>query len=161
MATELKRINFTTGQFEANGKKYTIEKLISIERYTKFQQFEIEAAFSATFKNLFDTLNNTYELLNKGKLADASVNVYNAMKGVHEISNKEPYVLKYCALFINEENEDRRVITDEMISQKIADWQEEGLPVQDFFTLATNSIPHYIESYMSNFQSSLEEQKKE
>jgi len=160
MATELntknnlKRLDLTGGlsSFMANGKKYFIESTMSIERYTKFQQLELELSFNLSFKQLFDTLNTVYDLLNKGKLADASVHVYNAMRGFANLEEKEPFVLKYCALFINEENEDRRIITDDMITKKIEDWQEEGYAIQDFLALALYSIPDYIKSYQKHIQ---------
>lgn len=158
---ELKKIDPSLGFFQANGKTYKIEKSLSIERYSFYQRFEIELGYGSSFQDLYGAMSNAYNLLNQGKMADASVALYNAMRGFAELEKKEPHVLKYCALFINTDDEDRRVITDDMISAKIKDWQEEGLEVASFFQLALNSIPGFIEAYRSSSQATLEPQGQE
>lgn len=153
--TNLKRLDLTATSFEANGKIYHLEKTMSIERYAFFQRLELELSYNLSFKQMFDSLAEVYELLNAGKLADASVRVYNTMRGFAVLEEKEPYVLKYCALFINETGEDRRVITEDMITAKIEDWQKEGLAIQDFLALALHSIPGYISAYTKATQTTL------
>jgi hypothetical protein len=146
----LKNIDFTKSTFEANGHRYTIEETMSIERYALYQRFEIEAGYGTSFKELFAALAEAYKLLNGQKFADAAVMIYNSMKGMSELDRKEPYVLRYCALVCNRDGEDRRTITEEQISEKIKDWQEEGIAVSDFFSLALRSIPGFISTWRKN-----------
>lgn len=147
--TNLKKLDLQGGisSFEANGKTYHIESTMSIERYTLFQQYELELSYNLSFKQLFETFKKVYELLNQSKPADASVLIYNTMQGFAKLEQKEPYVMKYCALFINEEAEDRRVITEDMITAKINDWQKEGIAFESFLQLAIFSIPSFIENW--------------
>jgi hypothetical protein len=153
MANELKRLDLSKPSFQAGGKTYHIESTMSIERYSLFQQFELELGYNLSFKQMFDSLTDIYELLNKQKFADAAVLTYNTMKGFTKLEEKEPYVLRYCALFMNTDDEDRRMISEDQITQKIQDWQEEGYAIQDFLAFALNSIPSFIESYRSATQS--------
>jgi hypothetical protein len=157
-----KKIELSSGvtSFQANGKTYHIEGSMSIERYIVYQQLELEAGYSTSFKELFNALSTSYDLLNSGKLADASVHIYNAMKGVASLEEREPYILKYCALFINETNEDRKVINEDMITEKIKDWKEEGLDIQSFFALASSIIIGFQTALKSVLQNTLSQSQQ-
>lgn len=144
---QLKRIDFEKGFFEANGKKYFIEGGMSIERYAEFQIYEKELAYGLTVKGLFDKLGELWRMLNKLKFADAAVLLNDIIRGVSKLEDREPVVLKICALVINEENEDRTQFSQDMITRKILDWKTEGISMADFFRVASGSVNGLQEIY--------------
>lgn len=141
------RIDFEKGSFQANGKIYTIEGGLTIERYAEFQILEKELAYGLTVKGLYDKLRDIYKLLNKQQFADAAVYTHNLTTGVAKLEEREPVVLKICALFCNYENEDRREVSDDLITAKIQDWKTEGLDMRDFFQLALDSVNGFLGIY--------------
>lgn len=144
---QLKRIDFETGVFEANGTQYRIEGALTIERYAELQILEKEMGYGVTFKGLYDKLEKLYSLLNKNRFADSAVLVNDLMRGVVKVQEREPTVLKICALFINSEAEDRTIFTQDMINKKIADWKAEGIDMRDFFTVASSSVNGFLDVY--------------
>jgi hypothetical protein len=150
---ELKKIDFQQGWFMANGKKYIIESGFSIERYAFYQKYQIELGYNCTFDKMFQEWERVVMLANKLQFSDIVIIAYNMSRAIAKLDEKEPAVLKLCALFVNEENEDRRTITEDMITAKIRDWQEEGIDVGDFFTLASNTITGFITAYKKVSQS--------
>ncbi len=143
----LKKIDLQAGSFEANGKKYLIETTLSIGRYRKYEEIEIETGYGRSFKDLYDNVRQAYDDLNKSKPADASVKLYNLINGITDPKKKEPFVLRYCALFMNTEEEERASITDDQIQAKISDWQQEGLDIDPFFQFAIHSLPGFLDRY--------------
>lgn len=146
---ELKRIDFEKGKFTANGKDYTIEGALSIERYAELQILEKELAYGFTVKEIFNKLKQLWDFLNKLKFAEAAVLVRDLMAGATRVGERTPTTLKICALFINTENEDRGTITQELINTKIADWKAEGMDMRDFFQVASSSINGFLEVYQA------------
>lgn len=144
---ELKRIDIEAGKFTANGINYTIEQNLSIERYAEFQILEKEMAYGLTTKGLFARLKKLFELINKMKFAEASVMVNDLLRGVSKLEERQPTVLKICALFINADGENRATINKDMIEKKINDWKAEGLSMNDFFTLAASTVNGFLEIY--------------
>lgn len=157
---KLKEFKPEIGQsFEANKKKYMIEKNLSIERAILLNKIEIEIAHHTTIEHLKSELVGVYNSLNKGQFADSAVRVYNLANGIDKITKIEDMpILRLCALFINEENEDRKTISENLIYQKINDWQTEGLSIEPFFTLAISLLPNVHEHYKRLIQKSLKEQ---
>lgn len=145
--TQLKRIDLQKGIFEANGKTYHIEASLTIERYCEFQILEKELAFNLSFKGMFDSLNALWTEVNKMQFGDAAVRINNLLRGMARLEEREPVFLKICALYINTEDEDRSVINQDVITQKIQDWKAEGYDMQDFFMVASNSVSGFIDAY--------------
>jgi hypothetical protein len=143
----LKRIDLNTGIFEANGTRYTIEGALTIERYAELQILEKELGYGLTFKAMFDKLQQAFNLLNKQKPADAAVLLNDMIRGIAMVQQREPLVLKICALFMNTADEDRSSFSADMYNRKIADWKAEKLDMRDFFTVASNSVNGFIEIY--------------
>lgn len=148
MANELKRIDFTKDTFQANGVTYHIEKGMSTKRFCDYQILEKEATFGMDFMKMFTLIGEIREAYNECRFVDGSVKLDNLQRGVAQIHSRTPSVLKMCALFINSTDENRQVITEEMITKKIDDWNE--YDVRDFFTLALNGVNGFIEVY-TNF----------
>lgn len=145
----LKRIDLETGVFEANGTRYFIEGGLTIERYAESQILEKEMGYGITFKAFFEKMQSAYNLLNKQKPADAAVLLNDLIRGMGKINEREPIVLKICALYINAEDEDRSAFTQDMITKKINDWKAEKMDMRDFFHVASSSINGYIEIYQT------------
>lgn len=157
---ELKRIDFEKGIFEANGKKYYIESQMSIERFCEFQIYEKEAGLGMNFKKIYENLQQVYKDLNSTKFADASVRLNDLMHGVGNLELKEPAVLKICALFMNTEDEDRSIITNDMIVKKIEDWKKE-YDMRDFFWYALDTVSGFMEVYNRDFRNISEKKQSE
>lgn len=134
---ELKQIDIQNKSFQANGKTYVIETGdISIDRWAKYEELCLEMQYGTDQVAMFQKWKQVTELANELKFSDIAVLAYNMQNGMVQVMSREPVALKLCALFINEENENRAVITDDMISKKIKDWREEGYSVGPFFQLA-------------------------
>lgn len=149
--TELKRLDLTKSSFVANGTTYHIETALSIERFCEYQLLEKEAGFSMTFKSIFENLNQLYDLMNTTKFVEASVLLHNLMGGIVKLEEREPTLLKICALFINATDENRAEINEDMITKKIEDWKV-AHDVRDFFTLALNTVDGFLEIYANASQ---------
>jgi hypothetical protein len=143
----LKRIDFQTGEFTANGTLYRIEGALTIERYAELQILEKELGYGMNFKTMYERLEKLYKLINATKFADAAVLLNDVMRGIAKVQEREPTVLKICALFINADNEDRTAFSQPLIDKKISDWKAEGIDMRDFFMVASNSVSGYLEVY--------------
>jgi hypothetical protein len=152
----LKRIDHTKGWFIANGKKYVVETGYSIERYAYYQRLSLEAGFGVAFSRMFAEWEEVIAEANELRFSDVVIRAYNMSRGIMNIEQNEPAVLKLCALFLNRPDEDRRFISDDLISDKIRDWKEEGIAIEDFFILATATISGFTEVYRKLSQTTTE-----
>ena len=146
---ELKRINMETGKFTANGVDYAVNQYLSIERYCEFQILEKELGYGFSFAEIYKNLDHVEQLLNKTQFVPAAVMINNIKQGVVKVQEREPVMLKMCTLFINYEGEDIRTFTNDMIDKKITDWKAEGIAMNDFFTVALNSINGFFAIYQN------------
>ena len=133
---ELKSINFQEKNFTANGVEYVIESQMSIQRSVYAEAAKIEMEGGMQLGKQLDDWKKLYELANQQKFADIVVLAYNNMRGFKNFFESNHPVLKLCACFINSADEDRRYITDDLVTKKINDWSEEGLSMKSFFLLA-------------------------
>lgn len=146
----VKLTKIVPGQKEllANGKKYLIEDRISQRRYPRYLEAQIRLGLGVSFQQTFDRLQDLYEAINQQRFADSAVITRDLMQGLaDEIDGREPAIIELCAMFINEENEDRRYITDAQIKQKAKDWELEGIEMESFFLLALSFIPGFVSAY--------------
>jgi hypothetical protein len=137
-------IEATTKEFEANGKKYTIESQISADRYSFYLRESIKFSFGQSVEQLFQAFAEIYNCTNNPKkgLGDIAVISRDAMKGIEGIVKRveDPVALRLCCLFINREDEDRRYIDEDLITSKIDDWKKEGIDMTSFFQFASATI---------------------
>ena len=150
MGKKLKNLDPNARSFVANQKTYFIETQLSIDRFHEYQILEKGAGFSTSFKSMVDSLVEIYEDLNTMRAADAAVKIHNLLAGITKVQEKEHTLLKMCALFMNTEDEDRDIITDDMIRTKIEDWR--GYDVGGFFTIALNSVSGFFKVYSDMLQ---------
>ncbi|WP_179022055.1 hypothetical protein [Winogradskyella forsetii] len=168
--TKLKTIEPKIGfQFSANGKDYIIEDKLSIARSMLSSEFEINL-FDSSTNSIKKTLISAYNDLNgtnkdrSVKFADAAIKIHNLVNKIqNNLSFKDLPILRYCALYINHKDEDRRTITDEQINTKIEDWQEEGIEISGFFLLVLSVLPSVKKDfvkYMEAFSKNQVQEKK-
>lgn len=166
---QLKAIKPEIGyKFEANGRNYIVEDKLSIMRAVEASKMEFEL-FDLTAINVKNQLILAYNDLNGNnkektvKFADASVKIHNLITRIDKNFNfKSMPLLRYCALYINEEKEDRRSISPEGIDQKVEDWQEAGLEITGFFMLVLSALPSVrkdFSKYMEDISAELKEKE--
>ena len=156
---EIKSIEPKVGhKFEANGKNYIIEEKLSIARAIESAKLELELfdLSSAVVKNELILAYNDLNGNNKErtvKFADAATRIHNLVNKLEKnFKFQELQVLRYCALYINAEGEDRRTITKEQIDTKIEDWQAGGLDLSGFLLLVLNVLPSVRKDYIKFIQ---------
>lgn len=142
-----KRIDMTKPSFTANGKEYFITSHLTAGRYCEYQILEKEVGFSMNFDKVFQEINEITELMNEVKFVECAVRLDNLRRGIAKLKDKEPSVLKLCTLFINTKDEDPSIWNNDLMTIKIEDWKAEGIDIQDFFTLALNSVNGFIDIY--------------
>ena len=145
--------------FTANGKKYLLESKISIARKMECDKLIVEVTGGGNMGENFNDWKKVYELCNDKKFADIAVLAHNRMEGAKKWKEKHDPVLALCALFINEENEDRRIISDEMIVAKINDWKAAGIEYAFFLTMANGLLKNLIASWSDSSPNISEETK--
>jgi len=158
-------IDLNQKKFEANGKTYHIRKSMSFERYRMYEKLQLEVGYGATFIQLYEHVKSIFELCNKMEFAQIAVKTHNILNGIKNVESRQIPALKLCTLFINADGEDESIINDDMIEEKIADWEAAKLDVFPFFQLAINSIPDFslafkIISQSSSMQKETGSQKK-
>jgi hypothetical protein len=161
--TEL--ITPTEIKFTANGRNYIIEKKISIARRMECDKLLVEVTGGGNLGENFTDWRKVYDLCNEKKFADIAVLAHNRMEGVKKWQERHDPVLALCALFINEENEDRRLISKEMIDAKIKDWDTAGIEYAFFLTMAGGLLKSLMAGWSDTSQNTSaninEEQKPE
>lgn len=149
MKTEIKQIPLDGTPFQANGKTYHVSNELTIERWVKMQEFQIELGFGVEFAEMQQNWLKINDFANKQKFTDIAVMAHNMVNGISKTYSREPQILKYCALFINYEGEDLAIINDEMISTKIADWKAEGLGIDGFFLFSLGKVNGLADVFMN------------
>lgn len=142
------RINFETGRFTANGHEYYIADYLPVGRDLKYSMLVPQLSFGADFQGIFAMLAKFYKLSTEwevpGKalhqIATDSRNAMEAVKRAGEDKGRVPVYYELCALFINRIDENPAEIDESTVNTKINDWVKEGIPREDFFLLAINSI---------------------
>lgn len=129
---ELKQIPMK-GSFQANGKTYYIEEKLSIDRWLMMNDLQIQLGFGAEYQEMQQKWFDVIDLGNKLKFSDIVIIAHNMVNGISKVYDRHPMILKFCALYMNTEDEDRGIITDDMINAKIDDWRLEGLGMDGFF----------------------------
>ena len=144
---EPKTLDINKPSFMANGKEYFITSRLSITRFCEFQILEKEVGFSMTFEKIFQEINEITEIMNQTKFVECAVRLDNLRRGIAKLKDKEPSVLKLCALFMNTIDEDPSVWNNDLMTVKIEDWKTEGYDMDGFFSLALNTQNSFIDIF--------------
>ena len=162
---EVKHLDQTKSYFEANGVKYHITKNLCIERWRHFEDLQALVGFGRSFEDLFTAFKDIWSALDEkggAKVASASIICHNAMTGIKtKLEQRHHPALMICALFINGEGEDEKVYDDEVMANKVKNWQTEGYDINDFFQLAWSLVPSFIETYSEDIASTSSHIEKE
>lgn len=142
-----KRVDLNKPSFFANGTEYFIQSNLTISRFCEFQILEKELAFSMSFQNVFNEINEACQMMNEVRFVDVAVKLDNLRRGIAKLEEKEPTALKICTLFINAKDEDLTEWNNDTMTKKINDWKTEGIAVDDFFQFALNSVGGFINIY--------------
>jgi hypothetical protein len=145
----MKNINLDLGYFEADGRKFYLTETLTIERFIEYEKLQNSMGFNLSFKQVFDSLNEIYRLINANKILDGGIKLYNLMNGIAErVDGKIHPALEICALFVIEEGEDISKYDSALAKSKIEAWKKEGYAMQDFFSLAVSLVEGFTESYI-------------
>lgn len=143
-----KKIDFKSGQIPAGGKVYKITPELTINRFKILEELEVEFYYGFTMSDMFAKLKDAFDLMDKSKVAQASVTIHNLKEGIADrIDKREPVMLRICSLFLVTDGEDLNEWSDELAKQKIDDWSKEGYDINDFFSLAANLVPGFMKDY--------------
>lgn len=149
---QLKEINWNEQSFMANGKKYFLEKNVSIQRAVFAESAKIELESGLRLGKYTEDWEKIWKMLNspdKSHFADIAVIVHDHLRSFNNFLQDVPAILKLCACFINSEEEDRRYINQDMVNAKIEDWTKEGLSMKSFFLLGLNFLAAEAENLKS------------
>lgn len=152
-------------EFTANGKLYVVSKTLSIARFKEYEKLVPLLTFGQGFEEIFAGLKKAFSLLNNPapKPLDAGIIIHNLMNGIKDINdNKRIHpALKMAALVINRKDEDPTKINDQLMLDKISDWEAEGLDMLTFFELSLNSIQGFNEELIKLTQESKKEEQSQ
>lgn len=156
---QIKELNLNEKSFIANGKVYIIERNLSTDRWIKQNELETALGFGMSTKELRDAMIKIYNLTNDrgGRIGDIARIAYDSANGITKMADREPHILKFCALFINTTDEDRRTITDDEISVKCEDFRKEGISIESFFVFALSLMQNLAGDYKKAIQNGLDE----
>lgn len=128
-------------RFTANGANYVIRTSLAISRFEEFEKLEIAVTYSVGFENLFSQMRKAFDYINGSEPANAAVVLYNMMNGIKDkLDERRNPVLLLCSLFICREGEDATKYDLALNLSKITDWEEEGIAMESFFSLAFNLV---------------------
>ena len=152
---QIRHIDMSTAKFKANGNTYYIQSRLSVARYKTYNIGQLEVSHGLTFEQLYHQDVKMHELVTHGNdtlqaIHQVAETLFHRINLIVDFTNgSHPPILRFCALFINAEGEDIGVWDERIVDQKINDWTEEGLCVDDFFYLAANFIPSFRDAYRS------------
>ncbi len=143
-----KKIDFASGKVPAGGKVYKIAPELTINRFKVLEELEVEFYYGFTMSDMFTKLKDAFEMMDKSKVAQASVKIHNLMTGIADrVDKREPVMLRICSLFLITDDENINEWSEELAKQKIDDWAGEGYDINDFFSLAANLVPGFMKDY--------------
>ena len=141
---EITRLPETARQFTANGKTFIIHESTTVDGYTALEELKIRAATGDTATALLERLQEVYDLMNKGRFADAAVAMYNTIDAGEKIAAKRPHsLLLQLTIFARPLGHDVREWSEELAMTWIDDWQQEGIDVTDLFSQAGGSLMRF------------------
>lgn len=153
---EIKHIDLSKDSFTANGTEYLIRNTLTVERYKQFERMQNHYAFGLQFKQIYDRLEQSIDLANKGKGIEAWNVIFNLKEGiVYRIEDRQHPALLICSLFMVTRDEDITTWDEALAKRKIEDWTKEGIDINDFFQCASNFVNGFIQIYDEISQSIL------
>lgn len=128
----------------ASGAKYIIYPTLSVARYQEFERIEAEIGLASG--NARRDVQKVYDNLNAGKVADATVTLYNILQGLVRIDeNQHSRIMLACTLFINREGENVAEWSEAEAAEKINDWSQ--IDARFFLTCYRYFLTAFTASY--------------
>jgi len=141
---QLQRLSENARSFEANGKTYIIHESTTADGYQELEELKLRAATGDTAAALLAHMQKVYDLMNKGRLADAAVTMYNAIDSGEKIAEKRRHsLLLQLTIFARPLGHDVREWSEELANTWIDDWQKEGIDVADLFSKAGDCLMRF------------------
>lgn len=128
---------------------------IGIKRWQVYEQLKVSLAFGRKFKDIYDELANTENVLvankpSEQRCKEALLLINSQRQGILKFSEERYNTAFYIAtLLILREDEDIKEWNIEFANEKIADWQEAGYNEQDFFLFALSGVNGFKERFKS------------
>lgn len=133
-----------------SGVKYIVQPDVSVFRFQKFEQLQIEAQLLMSVSGFAGEIREIRILMEKPQFASASARVVNLENGVSRVIRNDPSPLLYIAtLFICSENEPQDEWSEAAALEKLKDWGE--ISAAFFLTSAARFITRYMADF--NFDS--------
>ena len=153
---DVKGLDKKQKSFMANGRKYIVMDRISIVRFKQYEKLVPQLTMGITFNEMFASLKKAYGFLNSKdpKPLDAGIILHNIMNSITASNDEKRFspALMMAALIINREDEDPGKYDEQLMLDKIADWQAEGYDMLDFFELSLNAIQGFRETLIKYTQ---------
>lgn len=149
---KVKNLDLKEREFTANGNKYYILGEVTMERYQKMQELQIELGFAASYKEIYDGLGEIEQMLNEVRFVDAAVTINNLRRKTAGLEKRHHEIQKYCACFIVRDDEKITEFSEKVMDEKIADWNAEGINPDSFFALAVNTVRGLRDNWLSYIQ---------
>jgi len=135
-------------EFTANGNRYVVRTSLTLSRFEQFEKLQVRVGYGVDFRQMFTNMRKAFDHLNESQPATAAIILHNLMNGIkNNLDGRDNEVLDLCCLFICREGEDVAKYDPEVNKLKKADWAEEGIAMESFFTLAFNLVNGFIPVY--------------
>lgn len=135
----IKRLALHTNlnSFMANGIKYLVYPDLSVERFEQYEILQCQVSWGVGFQELYDSIVQAFNLLDKGRPASAGVVLNNVLTGVGRgLEKRTSPALLLATLFVVREGENLATWDETLAIEKINDWKAEGYAAADFFSFA-------------------------
>lgn len=137
MAEQITRLGEGTRSFQAGGRTYIVHESLTVDGFQRLEELRVEMEAGNGVGDMLKLTQKAYDLLNKGKVADAAVSLYNCLNIQERIVDGRPQAwLLALTLFIRPEGSDLASWTEAEATEWINEWSGAGLAVSDLFNLA-------------------------
>lgn len=141
-------------EFEAGGKTYKVNETISVARFNKYQEMQVELLYGMDMEQMVKNMQQIIQINNNISLngtlrikdiTDVNSIAYNTLRGIENIGKEMHPALKICTLFVNTDDENVGDWDESLARQKVEDWKE--IDMSFFLNLALSSISNFKENY--------------
>lgn len=137
----------------ASGKIYRFSSTLNVDRFRRVQEMIVELEFGVTPESIYQRLNRAITVFDKKGPYSGMAELYKIQEQFYLSLTRGEVAMKLCALFLNTDEEDPTVATDEMIEAKVRDWRL--YEYTGFFQLCTSIIPGFRECLEESVRSGL------
>lgn len=137
MVAEITRLGADTKRFEAGERTYIVHDSLTVDGFQRLEELRVEMEAGNTVGDLLKLIKKAYDAANKGRLADASVAIYDALNINERIIEGRPQAwLLALTLFVRPEGSDLSTWNEAEATEWINEWNAAGYAVPDLFKLA-------------------------